>query len=466
MKKYSDYYTDDVSYSSSKWESSYFGGYSRILYDHPDINVPIDFDWEFPYPDTSGLSYWNREQLIKMFLLKINSFGLAELLYAGSKEVEEELGYLIKRKKKFRVFSKEAVNMCLSCIIEQESELKKLFIHFKDYISNVTIKVEIKDKNKDEKESGEGKDGDKKESGKDKKSSLSFSDLNNLIEKIAVRKPYSQFEGEGQISSGDLKTKAVFKMMDSFPTPVKYSADQIRQAANIVRLLDISFDPKSDKIPSLKAGKLEISKISEIPAGNTNVYYRVEENQTTRPFSVCILCDESGSMDGQRLQYQNHLVKVLYKAFSDILPSDKIYIYGHSGSVSPEIRIYQDKYNPVFEQTIERQLRNNLSQNYDGPVIECIHEKVRSYTSDNIIFISISDGQPEGYDYGGKAAMVEMKKIIEKCRRDGFVTVGIGVKYDGVKNIYNYYTVVRDLNEMVKQVTTLINRVVKMEFKD
>ena len=62
------------------------------------------------------------------------------------------------------------------------------------------------------------------------------------------------------------------------------------------RLLDINFQPKSDVITNLKNGKLDIRKLGEIPGGNTNVYLRMEENQSTRPFNVCILCDESGSM--------------------------------------------------------------------------------------------------------------------------------------------------------------------------
>jgi len=98
-------------------------------------------------------------------------------------------------------------------------------------------------------------------------------------------------------------------------------------------------------------------------------------------------------------------------------------------------------------------------------VIESVYEKVRSITSDNIIFISMSDGQPSGQNYGGTAAIHDMKKIIEKCKRDGFVTVGIGIQHVGVKEIYNYYTIVNDMTQMVKQVSLLINKVVKTEFQ-
>jgi nitric oxide reductase activation protein len=94
-----------------------------------------------------------------------------------------------------------------------------------------------------------------------------------------------------------------------------------------------------------------------------------------------------------------------------------------------------------------------------------VYEKVRSFTDDNIIFISISDGEPSGKAYGGQSAIDDMKRIIEKCKRDGFVTIGVGLEYN-VKNIYNYHTVVTDNNKLVEQVSTIINKVVKTEFQD
>jgi nitric oxide reductase activation protein len=170
-------------------------------------------------------------------------------------------------------------------------------------------------------------------------------------------------------------------------------------------------------------------------------------------------------MRGGCASKQNELFKVLYYAFSQILPPQKMFFYGHSGGSTPEIRIYHELYNPNFEHTIERQMRNSYQENYDGPVIENVYERVRKQTSDNIIFISISDGAPAGRGYGGQKAIDEMKRVIEKCKRDGFVTLGVGLYYGRVREIYNYHTVVNS-TDLVKNVSSLINRVVKTEFKD
>jgi hypothetical protein len=71
--------------------------------------------------------------------------------------------------------------------------------------------------------------------------------------------------------------------------------------------------------------------------------------------------------------YQNNLVKCLYLAFEQILPSNKIYIFGHSGGKSPEIRTYNDKYVNFYD-TILNQEDVSFHENYDGPVIESIYE--------------------------------------------------------------------------------------------
>jgi hypothetical protein len=163
---------------------------------------------------------------------------------------------------------------------------------------------------------------------------------------------------------------------------------------------------------------------------------------------------------------QFELAKILYGAFSEIMPQDRISVYGHSGDDAPEIYVYQDKYNPGFLKTITNMLSRDLLENYDGPVVESIHERIRSQNSDNILFIVISDGQPAGnHGYGGREAMDDLKRIVEKCKRDNFVTMGIGFGYSGVKEIYSYHTVIHDMGQVVEKVTTLLNKVVKTEFQ-
>lgn len=425
------------------WEESYFGGYERVVYDHPHIFIPYSI--KITLGDTNGASWYIANKVVGIFLTKVVKYGFTKILLDKFK-VKTVSGYIPGFDKKVAVINKNSLKKVLDMVTASDADLSNLFIHYRKLILNSTIEWEVS--KKDEKATGAGL------------AKAAEQDFGRCKE----QRPYTW--GSGGSVSGHLKGDTEFVNASQDYGEWHPTSAEIKDANNLVNMLDISFDPKEDRIENLKCGKMSAHKVAEIPAGNTHVYHRVEENMSTRPFSICILADESGSMRDGADQKQNHLIKVLYTAFSQILPQDKMFIYGHSGESTPEVRIYHDKYNTTFTQTISSQMHNDYNENYDGPVIENIYERVRQQTSDNIIFLSISDGEPAGEEYGGPEAIKEMKRVIEKCKRDGFVTVGIGLKHKGVKEIYQYHTVVKDLNDLVKNVSTLVNRVVKTEFKD
>ena len=246
----------------------------------------------------------------------------------------------------------------------------------------------------------------------------------------------------------------------------KFTEKEKKDAEMLIKLLDISFDPKSDEVKNLKLGKLDTSKIAEVPAGNISVYKQTVEEQDTKPFSVCVLADMSGSMgSGNRISSQLHMLNALFLAMSEILPPDKLYIYGHSGEYEPEIYTFYSPYNTDYEKNIQFYRRVSWAQNYDGPVIESIHKKIRESNDDRIIFISLSDGEPCGNGYGGREHNDELKRILERARRDEFVTVGIGIEAGHVSNLYTYSKCVWDLSTLPKDVSSIINQVVRTEFK-
>lgn len=442
--------------SSSNWEDSYFGGYRKILLDYPYVKMSDKVSADLP--TSYDLGPYSTRKLLQIFLLKTKEFGLYSLLTAN----------LTKHENKLRI-NQTSIENTVNALIDQDTELSNLFKYYKKVLAEVEIELKVGE----EKEEGEGvgkegapgtEEGDEKDMQKAAREILS--------ETKKEENPWSS-GGMGTTDSiSKLKQDVKFVLMKSYKKPCKYESDELLQAKLLVDRLDINFDPDTDRLDGLRTGKLDTAKIASIPAGDQNVYYKIEENLSTKPFSICILMDESGSMgrvdSGDKAHSQHKAAKMLYKCFSEILPLDKIYIYGHSGYDShtkPEIRIYHDKLNPVFEYTINGQKSNNFNENYDGPVIEAVYEKVRSFTDDNIIFISLSDGNPAGHNYGGTPAILEMKKIIEKCKRDGFVTVGIGLHYEGVRKIYNYNTVINDLSNASSSISTLINNVVKKEFQ-
>lgn len=440
-----------TNYSKSKWETSLYGGYSRMVYDHPEVSLSYEVDIDVKKP--GKLSWYTSTKLIKIFLLKANLNGISDKLNFIEKE-ETFFGFT----KRYLEVTSDSLYDVFTTLLSADSEYKNLFTHYKDEILSSSIKMRVgnSDGNSDSDSSSE-----KNTSSENNKTSVAKKEKFKLLLSGIKEKKSTSYN---TLSTGDFKEKTKFIHPESYGKCVFEKEEEFR-AGQLVKMLDITFDPASDRINSLKTGKLDPRKIAQVPAGNTNVYYITEEDQTTKPFSVVILVDQSGSMDENGKMYSaKNLVKTLYLAFSEILPPDKLYIYGHSGGYTPDIYVYQDKYNQTFEDRC-----NSMgieAQNYDGPVIENIHARIREMTDDNIIFIVLSDGAPEGYDYGTEKHIQELKQILEKCRRDGFVTVGIGIQNFHVEDLYTYSTVIENLDyDMVKKTSHIINRVVKTEFQ-
>lgn len=466
--------------SSTKWESSYFGGYHKVLLDYPEVKVPFDIERELP--KSIELSGYSANKLLDIFLLKIKENKLIDHFLDKATSIERKNPFS-GQEEKFLSVSETAKKNVLDSVAK-DTELGNLFTHYRSIIE----KSEFLFPMNDGKENGEGKgeEGDEGEGQEDSRGEgggedegdsgemsieAALDNARELIEKVIPRRT-KWLDVEGSIC--EMKDKVRWRVVPSKGAPCKYNELENLYAGHLVNLLDISFDPQHDRVNGLKTGKLDSRKLAEVKAGNFHVYYNEQENQTTKPFSVCILMDESGSMGGIDGKYhstkadsQHSIMKILWKCLSSILPADKIFVYGHSTNDAgmPHINIYNDKYNHIFERAIGWQRNAFWSGNYDGPVIEAIYDKVRSFTDDNIIFIVISDGLPCASGYGGRSAVMEMKQTIEKCKRDGFVTVGVGVELGQVKEIYTYHTIVTNLDDMAKQVSTLLNTVVKTEFQ-
>ena len=530
-------------YSSSKWETSYYGGYYNLITDHPEVQVSYQLDVKVK--DSMGLSWWTGDKLMKIFLLKVKEFNFFDRL-ANNAQVTEISSFWMK--KEVLMVTKESLEQVFDEICELSPEHKALFINYAKVIKTAEISIPLPppsspkpppmgsgtgeqegeknddeqsekgesgkqkkqkgneegedqpenssggsgedDKEEKEKEESQGSGGsgdeDGDEDGEETDSESEDDGTRNpermdgrLNNKISNRtEEIKRARGDLRAFLGEIKKREIVShhlngnlVKDTkFIHPrdrakCKFSDNEYAFANRLVKLLDINFDPATDRINSLRMGKLDPRKVAEVIPGNMNVYYTHEENQTTKPFSVVILQDESGSMsEHYKIDYSKSILKTLYLAFSEILPQDKIYVYGHSGDEIPEVFVYQDKYNQRFEERIES--IDARDSNYDGPAIEAVYDKVRGMTDDNIIFITLSDGQPCGSCYGGGEAVSAMKKVLEKCRRDGFVTVGLGILHFNDPDLYNYSCVIKSLgDEMIKKTSHIINKVVKTEFQ-
>lgn len=476
--------------SISNWENSFFGGSEKVLRDYPDIEPNPNIIIKLPDVNYDDVPVGQEMKLINIFLKEYGD--IVKISYEIDVNIVDIMGI-------------ECVNLTkrfLSEAIEQlyitNFEIGQLFKDYENYIKNTSILIPLPNKKQcdgnDSLPENKKSDIEKEFEKKLKSFQRKNDDTNISYDESEFKKIIGEF---GKIKIDDNTNKKVESESVTNPELFKktkfykqiklrhteYGSFEKSMSNQLVRLLDINFQPKSDVISNLKSGKLDVRKLGEIPGGNTNVYSRKEENQSTRPFNVCILCDESGSMQGDSIIFQHKLIKVLYKTFSQILAPENIFIYGHSGECTPEIYVYNQPGNTNFDILIDNMLNiiyrkhkdpeyiNRGNVNYDGPVIENVYNKVREFSNENILFIVLSDGQPNGEGYGSRKAIEELNQIIEKCRRDGFVTIGIGIGNccEHIPEIYTYNHIIHIGNkevDIVKSVSTLINKVVKLEFKD
>lgn len=480
--------------SKTSWEDSWYGGYSRIIMDYPELSIDWKLEWKFDTNAVNPLQFYHYQKLIKMFLYELQQHKLSKAF--AEKFVLKEVESFMGPPKNILESTPQTVSLFVGAILERKGELLNLFEHYKDVITSTIFSYEIpppqeekgggkKEENEEENKEENGGEGEKNGDGEgdDENENQNDSDGENkpndqhekelgdslikarheieyILENIVKMKPWNYQDSIASL-------KAEFTQVADNATPIQYTPEEDLHASKLINLLDISFDPDRDNVHNLKMGKLDPAKIAEVPAGNLNVHYIPVENQKTKPFSVCILGDESGSMEGQKIQMQRRLLKILYRTFSQILPEDKIYVYGHTGQNSPIIKVYNDPFNLKFEERIDG-MGGRMEYNFDGPVIEAIYKQIRSTSDDNILMLMLSDGAPNGPggSYGGPKDLEDMKKIIEKCKRDGFVTVGIGILQHAVADLYHYKTVVKNLDaDLVKKTSFIINKAVKTEFQ-
>ena len=473
-------------WSTSGWEHSHYGGFNRIIWDYPYIKMGHEGKIEVD-PDLrkkEGIS--TAEKLVKIYLMKCKEYDLIKHLTFERITKPNIIG----RETQFDVLKLDSPDV-LAEVMKKSKEFAPLFEHFKHAILNSSIEVEVPEEEdgegqgqegdgegEDEKEGqGEGQDGDGEGQGegqgdgegqddgegegKEKKqpggwgaSSPDFNKIKQLIEGMAEQKPFAKW---GSLSGDDYKPKFITPK-DKSRDDYKPTQEEKQNAEMILKQLDISFDPKSDDVKNLRIGKLDTSKIAEIPAGNMSVYKQIVDDQDTKEFAVCVLADMSGSMQGSRLEMQFSVLNSIYLALSEIIPVSDLHIYGHTDDNDPTIHTFCSPYSPNYLQNIQQYYKIDNCSNYDGVVIEAVHKKIRETTDRPVILISLSDGQPCD-------DVENMKKILERARRDQFVTVGIGIATDYVKELYTYHKAVFDLTKMPKEIAHILNQVVKTEFQ-
>lgn len=209
---------------------------------------------------------------------------------------------------------------------------------------------------------------------------------------------------------------------------------------------------------SMRSGVLDTNKLVEAVQGVPTVYIREGEVKTDR-VSVCVLVDESGSMNGRRIEAARDAAILINESVGKI-PQVELFMYGHSGdekrSLSTEMYVYREKgYAPPFSLGSIRA----RSQNRDGVAILETAKRVRKQTNNPVLFFILSDGAPCAGDYGGSSAIHHVKECVRQVENMGFfvIQVCINHSYDPGKMFRNY-VIMDDMSTLAVELSKAIKK--------
>jgi len=430
--------------SKINWEESNYGGFIKIIENHGYIDAPFDLEIDLSEKHGSFINDFNGRKLIKMFLL--DQKDSLKNLVLNVEEYEEKSFFRTETRLKL---TKVALKLHIEQSIKKNLELSSLYEYYSDVIENSIISIPKFKKTYGSFNWNSGKQMSEKE----EKIENSFEHILSRIEKY-TKKNYDY------ITRSDNSCREVIVGFFDAPlskTRIKYDS----MAEDLYKLLLkdclINTDPGIVKFNHLRSGILDTILISQSLCHKDNIFFRKDIINNIKPFSVVLLLDYSGSMvERDKILKQKQITLGIVKFFRGL--SKDINVYAHSGGF--DAKVYHIYRNGENEDYINFE-GIDYQQNYDGHVIKELYKRIKQ--DGNLLILTISDGFPCGETYGGSSADLFLTKEVERIKRDGVIVAGIGLDFNNPK-LYHYSTNLDAYNINLKQISTLINRIVQNEY--
>lgn len=175
--------------------------------------------------------------------------------------------------------------------------------------------------------------------------------------------------------------------------------------------------------------------------------------------AIMVLCDESGSMDGERIDKTRQSAFLLYSICQKL--NIPVSVYGHSADNAYDLELYSyaefDSIdNKDCYRIMDMQSRNN---NRDGAAIRFAAEKLLARPEELKVLLIPNDGRPAAHGYGGEAALEDLQETIQRYTRKGLNIYGIAIGDDieNLKKIYgSNFLEVQDIENLPKILTGLL----------
>lgn len=202
----------------------------------------------------------------------------------------------------------------------------------------------------------------------------------------------------------------------------------------------------------LRNGRLDTGKLAEAFQGVENIY-RQEQTVRADRMAVCVLVDESGSMDGEKIEAARDTVVLLNEALSSVR-NVELYIYGHTTENGPFVKLnaYREGRSPK-DKYVLGSIDADWS-NIDSKAIREAAARVRARTREKCLFFVISDGAP-------CEPAENVRKAVKELSKDGFsfVSIGIDFEYDP-SAMYDHHVSMTDMSRLAPELGKMIKKAI------
>lgn len=245
-----------------------------------------------------------------------------------------------------------------------------------------------------------------------------------------------------------IKDDVFIVKQEDYERRYKADFDTVKQHINgLVNTFSKFFVEQEYRLTGMRRGVLDTNKLAEAYQAVETVYSN-KFKRTTPGLDVCVLIDESGSMNGTNIASARKCAILLNEVFLRLKQCD-FYVYGHTadnrhmGEVT--INVYRDHWN---RNRYALGKVKSYSNNKDSVAIEETYKMVRKQTSKPLLMFVISDGAPNAYGLGGQPAVEEVKKVVNRIESNGDTLVcQIAIEsYFRPQDMFNHYVVMTDMN--------------------
>lgn len=209
---------------------------------------------------------------------------------------------------------------------------------------------------------------------------------------------------------------------------------------------------RSLDLRGLRSGRLDTCKLAEAVQGVENIY-RQERTVRADRMAVCVLVDESGSMDGEKIEAARDTAVLLNEAMSGIRNVD-LYIYGHTTENGQFVKLnaYREGKAPK-----DKHVLGSIDadwSNIDSKAIREAASRVRARTREKCLFFVVSDGAP-------CEPAENVRKAVKELSRDGFsfVSIGIDFEYDP-SAMYDHHVSMTDMSRLAPELGKMIKKAI------